>query len=195
MITIEQLKQIGIDEKWLQPLNDVFAKYDISTPKRQAGFIGQCMHESGNFKVLEENLHYKPDRLHIVFPSRFPTVESALPFDTPEKIANKIYGGRMGNLQDGDGWKYHGRGLIQLTGRDNYKAFSDATGIDAINHPELLLQPEYACLSAGWFWNKRTLNTTADTNDYKTMTQRINGGFIGLDDRIAKIQRILTILS
>jgi putative chitinase len=195
MITIEQLKQIGIDEKWLQPLNDVFAKYDISTPKRQAGFIGQCMHESGNFKVLEENLHYKPERLHIVFPSRFPTVESALPFDTPEKIANKIYGGRMGNLQDGDGWKYHGRGLIQLTGRDNYKAFSDATGIDAINHPELLLQPEYACLSAGWFWNKRTLNTTADTNDYKTMTQRINGGFIGLDDRIAKIQRILTILS
>lgn len=195
MITIEQLKQIGIDEKWLQPLNDVFAKYDISTPKRQAGFIGQCMHESGNFKVLEENLHYKPERLHIVFPSRFPTVESALPFDTPEKIANKIYGGRMGNLQDGDGWKYHGRGLIQLTGRDNYKAFSDSTGIDAINHPELLLQPEYACLSAGWFWNKRTLNTTADTNDYKTMTQRINGGFIGLDDRITKIQRILTILS
>lgn len=194
-MTNDQLKLLGIDDKWLEPLTDVFAKYDISTPKRQASFIGQCMHESGNFKVIEENLHYSPERLHAVFPSRFPTVESASSFDTPEKIANKIYGGRMGNLQDGDGWKYHGRGLIQLTGRDNYKSFSDATGIDAINHPELLLQLEYACLSAGWFWNKRTLNMTADTSDYKTMTQRINGGLLGLDDRIAKIQSVEKILS
>jgi putative chitinase len=193
-MTNDQLKAIGLDEKWLQPLIDVFAKYDISTPKRQASFIGQCQHESGNFKILEENLHYKPDRLHIVFPSRFPTVESALPFDTPEKIANKIYGGRMGNLEDGDGWKYHGRGLIQLTGRDNYKSFSDSSGIDAINNPDLLLQPEYACLSAGWYWNKRNLNMAADANDYKTMTQRINGGLIGLDDRIAKIQSVEKIL-
>ena len=194
-MTNDQLKAIGLDEKWLQPLIDVFAKYDISTPKRQASFIGQCQHESGNFKVLEENLHYKPDRLHIVFPSRFPTVESALPFDTPEKIANKIYGGRMGNLQDGDGWKYHGRGLIQLTGRDNYKSFSDSSGVDVMNNPDLLLEPEYACLSAGWYWNKRTLNMTADASDYKTMTQRINGGLLGLDDRIAKIQSIAKILS
>jgi putative chitinase len=193
-MTNDQLKAIGIDEKWLQPLLDVFTKYDISTPKRQAGFIGQCMHESGNFKIIEENLHYRPDRLHAVFPSRFPTVESALPFDTPEKIANKIYGGRMGNLQDGDGWKYHGRGLIQLTGRDNYKAFSDSTGVDAINNPDLLLQSEYACLSAGWFWNKRTLNMCADSSDYKTMTQRINGGLLGLAEREANIAKVLKIL-
>jgi len=142
------------------------------------------------YQLLKDKHHLLVNvcRLHAVFPSRFPTVESASSFDTPEKIANKIYGGRMGNLQDGDGWKYHGRGLIQLTGRDNYKSFSDATGIDAINHPELLLQPEYACLSAGWFWNKRTLNMTADTSDYKTMTQRINGGLLGLDDRIARFK-------
>ena len=193
-MTNDQLKAIGLDEKWLQPLIDVFAKYDISTTKRQASFIGQCQHESGNFKVLEENLHYKPDRLHIVFPSRFPTVESALLFDTPEKIANKIYGGRMGNLEDGDGFKYRGRGLVQLTGRDSYKAFTDATGVDAINNPDLLLQPEYACLSAGWFWNKRTLNMCADADDYKTMTQRINGGLLGLAERTLNITKVLKIL-
>ena len=195
MMTNDQLKAIGIDEKWLQPLLDVFEKYQINTPKRQASFIGQCMHESGNFKIVEENLHYKPDRLHAVFPSRFPTVESALPFDTPEKIANKIYGGRMGNLEDGDGFKYRGRGIVQLTGRDSYKAFTDATGVDAINNPDLLLQPEYACLSAGWFFSTHHLNDLADKEDYLTMTKKINGGTLGLDQRIANIKKVLSILA
>jgi len=194
-MTNEQLKNIGIEDKWLQPLLNVFAKYEINTPQRQSSFIGQCLHESGNFKFLQENLNYKPERLMAIFPSRFPTLDFAKQFDTPEKIANKVYGGRMGNLDDGDGWKYHGRGLIQLTGKDNYKAFSDATGVDAINNPDLLLQPEYACLSAGWFWNKRNLNSLADNEDYKTMTQRINGGLIGLDDRIQKINKVLSVLS
>ena len=194
-MTNDQLKLLGIDEKWLQPLIDVFEKYQINTIKRQASFIGQCQHESNNFKTLEENLHYSPQRLVAVFPSRFPNIESAIEFNTPEKIANKIYGGRMGNLKDGDGYKFRGRGLVQLTGRDSYIAFANATGIDAINNPDLILQPEYACLSAGWFWNKRNLNSLADIEDYKTMTQRINGGLIGLDDRIQKINKVLSILS
>ena len=194
-MTNDQLKLLGIDEKWLQPLIDVFEKYQINTIKRQASFIGQCQYESNNFKTLEENLHYSPQRLVAVFPSRFPNIESAIEFNTPEKIANKIYGGRMGNLEDGEGYKFRGRGLVQLTGRDSYIAFANATGIDAINNPDLILQTENAVLYAGWFWNKRNLNSLADIEDYKTMTQRINGGLIGLDDRIQKINKILSILS
>ena len=194
MITSEQLTSIGIDQKWLQPLIDVFEKYQINTIKRQASFIGQCQHESNNFKTLEENLHYSPQRLVAVFPSRFPNIESAIEFNTPEKIANKIYGGRMGNLEDGDGYKFRGRGLVQLTGRDSYVALANATGIDAINNPDLILEPENAVLSAGWFWNKRTLNICADSNDWKTMTQRINGGLFGLNERIAFIEKAEKIL-
>lgn len=193
----EQLTALGIDIKWLQPLLDTFAKYEINTLNRQATFIGQCAHESGNFKVLEENLHYRPDRLHAVFPSRFPTVESAMPYDTPEKIANKIYGGRMGNLEDGDGWKYHGRGVIQLTGKENYANCSANIGIDIINNPDLLLEPEYAVMSAGWFWNKKGLNPLADQNtddSFKEITRRINGGFLGLDERKAKYLQALKAL-
>ena len=190
----EQLIELGIDIKWLQPLQDVMDKYEINTPKRQAAFIGQCMHESNNFKTIEENLHYSPARLSQVFPSRFPVVEVAKKFNTPELIANRIYSGRMGNMEEGDGWKYHGRGLIQLTGRDNYASFTNATKVNALDNPDLLLQPEYACLSAGWFWNKRTLNICADADDYKTLTQRINGGQIGYDDRVKNIKLVLSVL-
>jgi len=195
MMTNDQLQLIGIDEKWLEPLNNVFNKYLINTINRQAGFIGQCMVESANFKIVEENLHYSPQRLNQVFPSRFPDIESALDFNTPEKIANKIYGGRMGNLEDGDGFKFRGRGLLQLTGRDSYKAFSDACDVDAINNPDLLLEPEYAVLSAGWFWNKRSLNMTADSKDWKTMTQRINGGLSAFELREQNILKVIQILS
>jgi len=190
----EQLIKLSIDIKWLQPLQDVMDKYEINTPKRQAAFIGQCMHESNNFKTIEENLHYSPERLSQVFPSRFPDVEVAKKFNTPELIANRIYSGRMGNMEEGDGWKYHGRGLIQLTGRDNYASFTNATKVNALDNPDLLLQPEYACLSAGWFWNKRTLNICADADDYKTLTQRINGGQIGYDDRVKNIKLVLSVL-
>ena len=190
----EQLIELGIDIKWLQPLQDVMDKYEINTPKRQAAFIGQCMHESNNFKSIEENLHYSPERLSQVFPSRFTDVEVAKKFNTPELIANRIYSGRMGNMEEGDGWKYHGRGLIQLTGRDNYASFTNATKVNALDNPDLLLQPEYACLSAGWFWNKRTLNICADADDYKTLTQRINGGQIGYDDRVKNIKLVLSVL-
>ena len=195
-MTNEQLQQLGIDSKWLQPLEDTFEKYEINTPKRQAAFIGQCQHESGNFKLLEENLHYSAASLMRVWPSRFPDVDVANQYaNNPEKIANKVYGGRMGNTEEGDGWKYHGRGLIQLTGKENYGNCGSGIGVDLLSDPNLLVTPEYAALSAGWFWRKRDLNSLADSGDIETMTKRINGGLIGLEDRKAKIAKALSVLS
>ena len=191
----QQLKELGIDEKWLDPLNQTFIKYNISTTQRQACFIGQCQHESANFTKLEEGLNYSATRLMAVWPSRFPSLDVANQYaNNPEKIANKVYGGRMGNVEDGDGWKYHGRGLIQLTGKDNYANCGSGLGVDLVGDPDRLLDPQYAALSAGWFWNKKGLNALADTQDYDTMTKRINGGLIGLDDRKAKIAKAISVL-
>ena len=190
-----QLKELGIDDKWEIPLNQVFVKYDIGTPKRQAAFIGQCAVESANFTRLQENLNYSAQRLTQVWPSRFPNISMAEPYaNNPEKLANFVYAGRMGNLQDGDGWKFHGRGLIQLTGRENYANCGSGVGVDLIDNPDLLLTPKYAVLSAGWFWNKKGLNALADTQEYGAITRRINGGLTGLDERIAKITKALQVL-
>ena len=196
-MTEQQLQALGIDSKWLKPLEDTFAKYDINTPKRQAAFIGQCAHESANFKTLEENLNYKPESLMRVWPSRFPDLPTAMKYaHDPVKIANKVYGGRMGNgpEESGDGAKYHGRGLIQLTGKESYDNCGKAIGVDLINQPGLLAQPDLAAMSAGWFWNKKGLNALADAGDFETMTKRINGGLLGLDDRKAKIAKALQVL-
>ena len=193
-----QLLALGIEGKWFEPLQETFEKYQINTPKRQACFIGQCMHESGGFKHLKENLNYSAKALMNTWPSRFPDADTAEKFERqPEKIANKVYSGRMGNSEDGDGAKFIGRGLIQLTGKDNYRAFGEAIGEDLVANPQLVEEPRYAALSAGWFWNKRGLNALADLNpmDITTMTVRINGGKIGINDRIAKINKALDILA
>jgi putative chitinase len=191
-----QLLALGIEGKWFEPLQETFEKYQINTPKRQACFIGQCMHESGGFKFLKENLNYSAKALMATWPSRFPDMDMAEKYERqPEKIANKVYSGRMGNTEDGDGAKFIGRGLIQLTGKDNYKAFGEAIGEDLVANPQLVEQPRYAALSAGWFWNKRGLNALADDMDITTLTVRINGGKIGIDDRIAKINKALDILA
>jgi putative chitinase len=196
-MTPDSFRKLGIDEKWLKPLNDTFAKYDISTPIRQAAFIGQTAHESNNFKTLEENLNYSPEGLMKTWPSRFSDLPTAMKYaHNPEKIANKVYGGRMGNgvEETGEGAKYHGRGLIQLTGKEMYANCGQSIGQDLISNPNLLTIPEYAALSAGWFWNKKGLNSLADSGDYETMTKRINGGLIGLDDRKAKIAKAISVL-
>jgi len=198
MITSEQLQKIGIDLKWLEPLNHTFEKFDINTKDRMASFIGQCMHESGNFNHLEENLNYSAVRLTQVFPNRF-TLAKATDCVAKGKqaVAEAMYGKRadLGNTQDGDGGKFFGRGVIQLTGRANYTAFATAIGRpDLVEHPELVTTPEFACLSAGWFWDTRRLNLSADTSDYTTMTKRINGGVLGLNERIANIKKVLAIL-
>ena len=190
-----QLKELGIDDKWEIPLNQVFVKYDINTPKRQAAFIGQCAVESANFTRLQENLNYSAQRLTQVWPSRFPNINMAEAYaHSPEKLADFVYAGRMGNLQDGDGWKFHGRGLIQLTGRENYANCGSGVGVDLIDNPDLLLTPKYAALSAGWYWNRKQLNLLADSGDIETMTKRINGGLIGIEDRKAKINKALLVL-
>lgn len=194
-MTNEQLQELGIDAKWLQPLEDTFAKYDINTPERQAAFIGQCAHESGNFKVLQENLNYSAEGLMKTWPSRFPTKDIADQYARqPAKIAGKVYNGRLGNTSEEEAAKYLGRGLIQLTGKENYANCGSSLGVDLLGNPDLLSTPEYAALSAGWFWNKKGLNSLADAGDIDTMTKRINGGLIGLEDRKAKIAKALSVL-
>jgi putative chitinase len=194
-MTYDQLDALGIEHKWLGPLEEVFAKYDISTPQRQACFIGQCSHESGNFKTLQENLNYSAEGLMKTWPSRFPTKEVADQYARqPAKIAGKVYNGRLGNTSEEEAAKYLGRGLIQLTGKENYEHCGSSLGVDLLSNPDWLLNPKYAALSAGWFWNKKGLNSLADASDIETMTKRINGGLIGLDDRKAKIAKALSVL-
>ena len=195
-MTEDQLKEMHIDPAWLEPLTSAFQRFDISTPERQAAFIGQCSHESGGFKTLQENLNYSAKGLHATWPSRFASEVDAQPFHrNPEKIANKVYSGRMGNMDEGDGWKYRGRGLIQLTGKDNYRLASDALGVDFVANPDMVLTPEYAALTAAWYWNKRGLNKEADAKDFAGMTKKINGGVIGLADRVAHINAALDVLA
>jgi putative chitinase len=194
-MTYDQLDALGIDHKWLGPLEEAFAKYDISTPQRQACFIGQCAHESGNFKTLQENLNYSAEGLMKTWPSRFQTKEIADQYARqPAKIAGKVYNGRLGNTSEEEASKFLGRGLIQLTGKENYEHCGSSIGVDLLSNPDLLSDPKYAALSAGWFWNKKGLNSLADASDLETMTKRINGGLIGLDDRKAKIAKALSVL-
>jgi putative chitinase len=197
MITAEQLAKIGIDEKWLEPLNETFEKYEINTPQRMAAFIGQCAHESNNFKSLEENLNYSAVRITQVWPRILLAKAQDAVSKGKAAIAELIYGNRpqLGNTKEGDGGAFFGRGIIQLTGRANYTSFATAIGVpEIIENPSLVATPKYACLSAGWFWDTRKLNLLADAGDYTTLTKRINGGTLGLDDRIAKIKKILAIL-
>jgi putative chitinase len=198
MMTSDQLKALGIDEKWLEPLNETFDKYDISTPKRQACFMGQTMHESMNYKATKENLNYSAKALMATWPSRFPSMDVAMQYERqPEKIASKVYVGRMGNETPEDAAKFIGRGLIQCTGREAYMHCGEALGVDLIGNPHLLEEPRYAALSAGWFWNKKALNALADegtSNSFQVMTQRINGGLLGLDDRKSKMIEALKAL-
>jgi len=200
-MTSEQLAKLGINPDWLPWLQKTCDRYSINNVNRQSAFLGQCMHESNSFKVLQENLHYSANGLKAVWGSRFPTDEIANKYaNHPDMIANKVYANRMGNgdEESGDGWKYRGRGIIQCTGKDLYKTLSNALNIDLISDPDMLLEMPYASMSAGWFWNKKGLNDLADQNNYeatKEMTKRINGGFNGLDDRILKIEQAKKVLT
>ena len=171
--------------------------YDIDTKERIAMFLAQCGHESCGFSVLSENLNYSSRALRAVFCKYFKTQEEADKFARqPEKIANRVYANRMGNGPEssGDGWKYRGRGCIQLTGKDNYIKFAkDFDKPEVIDNPELVATPEYAVLSAIWFWIKNDLNRYADAHDVKGATKRINGGLNGYDERNAIYQKIMAI--
>lgn len=191
LITPEQLSSvIGNNpylNEWCDGLNKILPHYDITTPSRIASFLAQTAHESGKYRVLEENLNYRASSLMRVWPKHFPTEEIANEYARqPERIANRAYRNRMDNGDEasGDGWRYRGRGLIQLTGKYNYSKFAESVGMDLADVPEYLESFEGAIAGACWFWDTNKLNRYADAGDIKTMTKRINGGYIGLEDRI-----------
>ncbi len=183
--------------EWYQALINNLPQYDIHTPERVAAFIAQCAHESGGFKRLKENLNYKWESLRRVFPKYFATDDVAQEYaHKPEQIANRIYGSRMGNGDEssGDGFRYCGRGLIQLTGRNNYTKFAESMGMAVEEVPALLETYDGAVKSACWFWSSNNLNQWADASDILTLTKRINGGTIGLEDRIKHYNHAMEVL-
>jgi len=182
---------------WYAALNTLLPDYDINTVPRVAAFIAQCAHESGGFKMLKENLNYRAVTLRKIFPKYFPTDAMAEQYaGKQELIANKVYGNRMGNGDEssGDGFRYCGRGLIQLTGRNNYMAFAESIETPVEEIPEFLGTFEGAVQSACWFWETNNLNQWADQGDILTLTKRINGGTIGLEDRIKHYNHAMHIL-
>ena len=180
---------------WYNALSKLLPDYEINTAQRMAAFFAQCSHESAGFTALKENLNYRAETLSKVWPSKFPADVATQYAGQPEKIANRAYAGRMGNGDEasGDGWKYCGRGLIQLTGHDNYQSFADSIETPIEQIPDYLQTFEGAAQSACWFWETNNLNKLADSGDIKTMTKVINGGYIGLDDRIAHYEHALKI--
>jgi putative chitinase len=193
-VNIDKLKGVIPDEVLTQ-IPQVMEKFEINTPLRLCHFLAQCAHESGNFKAVTENLNYGPVALMSTFKKYFPLLTTAEAYARkPERIANRVYADRMGNGAEstGDGWKYRGRGYIQLTGKVNYQSFDKVIEENITDNPDLVAT-KYPLLSAAWFWNSRTLNTLADKGasdaDVTAITKKVNGGTHGLEDRIAKFKK------
>lgn len=208
-LTVEQLQQILPKnkniEQWYESLSKFFPEYEMTTNERIASFLAQCGHESLDFTVLKENLNYSAQGLANTWPSRYsqtpkpPYTPNALALQiqrNPEAIANNTYANRMGNgdVASGDGWRYRGQGLIQLTGKQNYSKFADAIGMDLSEVPDYLSTCDGAVHSACWFWQVNNLNRWADQGDVKEVTRRINGGYHGLEDRTNRYNRAMQIL-
>jgi putative chitinase len=204
MLTLSQLKQLlpknPYVEHWHRALSQLLSDYDINTPNRIAAFVAQCAHESGGFMVLKENLNYKAATLRKIFPKYFPNDQIANDYASrPNKqvaIASKVYANRMGNGDEAsqEGYKFCGRGLIQLTGKSNYQAFADSLEMDINDVPDYLATFEGASQSACWYWETNKLNQWADAGDILTLTKRINGGTIGLEDRKKHYDHALHVL-
>ena len=204
MITYEQLLAINSNKNpemckyYINALNKILPEYKINTKLRLCHFLAQILHESGNLKYKSENLNYSAKALRSVFPKYFKTDEIANQYARkPEKIANRVYANRMGNGDEasGDGWLRRGRGLIQLTGTDNYKACTKALNVDLMKNPDLIISNAEICIkTACWFWNSKKLNELADKDDIKSITKRINGGYNGLDDRNSILKKAKSVL-
>ena len=187
-------------DEWYSNLLNTLPEYDIDTAARVAAFMAQCGHESGGFTVMQENLNYSAKGLVGTFKKYFPTEAHAKPYERrPEMIANRVYANRMGNGDEasGEGWYFRGRGIVQITGKNNYTKCSQSLFESnvLVENPDLLLETEYAIHSACWFWSAARLNELADVGDIKTMTKRINGGYIGLEDRIKHYNHAIEILT
>jgi len=203
---VEHIVAAGVKQataqKWVDAVAAACQEFNINTPQRIAGFLSQCAHESGGFERLQENLNYSADGMAGIWPRRFavlgpdgkpvkkdgknqPNKFALALHRKPEMIANVVYSGRMGNgpTESGEGWKYRGRGLKQLTGKTNHSNCSKGLGVDLVDNPDLLLEPIYAARSAAWFWSTNKCNVFADAEDMEGLTRRINGGLIGLEDR------------
>lgn len=196
---------------WLPHVQAAMTRFGISTPRQIAGFLAQTAHESGGYTMLTENLNYRAATMAVCWPGRFaeqgpdkkPKKDAqgknipnkfALALEKhPEQIANVVYSSRMGNgpTESGEGWKFRGRGLKQLTGKDNYTRCGQAIGVDLVANPDLLLEPEYAALSAAWFWSVNKCGALADADDFVGLTKKINGGTIGLADREKRYRAVL----
>ena len=199
-ITVQQLLQIlpnagQVAGVFVPVLNTAMSRYQIVRTKRIAAFVAQVGHESGHLTRLVENLNYSADTLRKTWPSRFNAELATTAARKPEQIANIAYGNRMGNTAPCDGWRYRGRGLIQITGKNNYRFCGEALSLDLIAQPELLEKPQHACMSAAWFWATNGLNTLADAGKFEAITQRINGGQNGAADRQALYSRALKVLA
>jgi putative chitinase len=199
--SVEKLQKILSDnpnvDNWHEALTAILPDYDITTVPRVAAFLAQTIHESGGFNSLKENLNYRAQSLMKVWPRSFPDLETANRYaHNQEAIANRAYANRMGNgnEESGDGWKFCGRGLIQLTGHDNYQSFADSLQMNIDDVPEYLGTFEGAVQSACWFWETNNLNVFADEGDMVGLTKRINGGTLGLSDRLNHYQHVLQVL-
>lgn len=218
---IDQLLAAGVKrdvaERWLPHVQDALARFGIDTPRQVAAWLAQTAHESGGFVMLTENLNYSADTMAVVWPTRFAEQEpdpkrpgktrpkkdakgKSIPnkfalalHRKPEMIANVVYANRMGNgpTESGDGWRHKGMGLKQLTGKDNHRRCGQALGVDFVANPELLLTPQYAALSAAWFWSVNKCGPLADADDFVGLTKKINGGTIGLEDRQRRYKAVL----
>jgi putative chitinase len=215
---LEQMTAAGIArpvaERWLRPVQNALGRFGILSERQVAAWLAQTAHESGGYTMLVENLNYSAETMATVWPKRFAVygadgkpVKDAKGRNTPNKfalalhrkpeaIANVVYASRMGNgpVESGEGWKYRGRGLKQLTGKDNYARCGQALGVDLVAEPDLLLQPEYAALSAAWFWSVNRCGPLADADDFIGLTKKINGGTIGLSDRQRRYRAVLATL-
>lgn len=197
MVNSDQLQRLHIGAEWVDALNETFSRFNLTTNNQKAMFIGQCSHECGNFRLLEENLNYRAETLMKLWPKRFPSLEFAKQYEkNPKKIANSVYANRMGNRDEasGDGYRFRGRGALQCTGHSTYFHAGKALGVDFVMQPDLIATPKYAALTAGWFWETHKLNPPSDALDYTKVTKIINGGTIGLDDRIKHVQQALAVL-
>ena len=213
--TLEHLMAAGIKrevaERWLPHVQAALSRFNINTKNQVAAWLAQTAHESAGYTALVENLNYSADTMAVVWPTRFaelgpnkkpkkdakgkniPNKFAQALHRKPEMIANAVYSNRMGNgnIESGEGWKFRGRGLKQLTGKFNHQQCSKGLGVDLVANPDLLLEPQYASLSAAWFWETNKCGPLADSGDFVGLTKKINGGTIGLEDRQKRYKAVL----